>query len=64
MDPALLEIVCCPLSGEALHLGSAEEKVLFPGEFDSLLVRDDGQVAYPVIDGIPRLVPGAAVKRV
>ncbi len=63
MDPALLEIVRCPLNGEALHLGSSEETVQFPGDYDSLLVRDDGQAGYPVKDGIPRLVPGAAIQR-
>jgi len=62
VDPALLEIICCPLNGEALHLGAAGETEQFPGDYDSLLVREDGQVGYPVKDGIPRLVPGAAIK--
>jgi uncharacterized protein YbaR (Trm112 family) len=63
VDPALLEILCCPLTGEPLHFGSSEEKGLFPGDQERLLVREDGLVAYPVKDGIPRLVPNAAISR-
>lgn len=60
MDKELLEILCCPVTHQALHaadagtLARASEKsgaVLTEG-----LVREDGKVVYPVINGIPILL--------
>lgn len=63
MDPALLDLLCCPLTGEPLHIGTSEDRAFFPGAGEAFLVREDGQVAYPLSDGIPRLVPDAAIPR-
>lgn len=61
MDASLLELLCCPVTRQPLRtadagtLRRAAEKtsqVLEEG-----LVREDGSVLYPVIHGIPVLLP-------
>ena len=47
MDPKLIEILICPITAKRLRL-SKDKK---------LLVTIDEQLAYPIIDGIPRLSP-------
>ena len=47
MDPKLIEILICPITAKRLRL-SKDKK---------LLVTIDGKLAYPIIDGIPRLSP-------
>ena len=47
MDPKLIEILICPITAKRLRL-SKDKK---------LLVTTDEKLAYPIIDGIPRLSP-------
>ena len=47
MDPKLIEILICPITAKRLRL-SKDKK---------LLVTIDEKLAYPIIDGIPRLSP-------
>jgi uncharacterized protein YbaR (Trm112 family) len=48
MDPALLEILVCPLTHNKLHL---------EGDF---LIAETGGLKYPIKDGIPVLLPDQA----
>ncbi len=32
------------------------------GQVDGLLIREDGQIAFPIRDGIPEMLPDRAVK--
>lgn len=63
VDPKLLEVLRCPLTGQALRLASDRELHVFSSGEASALIREDGQVIYPVRNGIPLLLPGAAVFR-
>lgn len=54
MDPALLDLVCCPETRQPLRPASAEELARLG--VDAALVRADGRAAYPIRDGIPLLV--------
>ena len=47
MNPKLTEILICPISAKRLRL-SKDKK---------LLITSDEKLAYPIIDGIPRLSP-------
>ena len=47
MDPKLIEILICPITAKPLRL-SKDKK---------LLVTIDEKLAYPIVDGIPRLAP-------
>ncbi len=61
MDVRLLELLRCPQNGLRLMHGEAADKERFCTGEGELLVREDGALAYPVRDGIPLLVPGAAL---
>lgn len=61
VDARLLEILRCPLTGQALRLASEEEKEKASRPADCLLIRADGLVFYPVINGIPLLLPGEGI---
>lgn len=60
----LLPLLCCPLSRTPLRIvteGEARQLELrFPGA-ESWLIAEDRQRAYPVREGIPQLIPEAAV---
>ncbi len=60
MDPALLEILCCPETHQPLRVATAEEMRACDPELREALIRADGRVLYPVENGIPLLVPDAA----
>ena len=47
MDPKLVEILICPMTAKRLQLSKDK----------TLLVTIDEKLAYPIIDGIPRLSP-------
>ena len=51
MHPKLVEILICPITAKRLRL-SKDQK---------LLVTIDQKLAYPIIDGIPRLSPEDAI---
>ena len=47
MDPKLIEILICPITAKPLRLSKNKE----------MLITIDNKLAYPIIDGIPRLSP-------
>jgi uncharacterized protein YbaR (Trm112 family) len=61
VDKELLEILCCPLTHQALRI--AEEEALVRATANASrpisegLIREDGKILYPISDGIPLLVP-------
>jgi uncharacterized protein YbaR (Trm112 family) len=61
VDRQLLEILCCPVTHQALRIAgeaelmSASAKASRP--ISEGLIREDGRVLYPISDGIPLLVP-------
>ncbi|XP_044080466.1 protein preY, mitochondrial [Neovison vison] len=49
-DPALLEFLVCPLSKKPLRYEASTNE----------LINEELGIAYPVIDGIPNMIPQAA----
>ncbi|KAM5282693.1 protein preY, mitochondrial isoform 1-T1 [Hipposideros larvatus] len=49
-DPALLEFLVCPLSKKPLRYEASTNE----------LVNEELGIAYPIIDGIPNMIPQAA----
>ncbi|XP_048189621.1 protein preY, mitochondrial [Perognathus longimembris pacificus] len=49
-DPALLEFLVCPLSKKPLRYEASTNE----------LINEDLGIAYPIIDGIPNMIPQAA----
>ncbi|HXP98002.1 MAG TPA: Trm112 family protein [Telmatospirillum sp.] len=50
LDPKLLEILVCPLTKGPLTYDAARQE----------LISDKAQLAYPIRDGIPIMLPGEA----
>jgi uncharacterized protein YbaR (Trm112 family) len=65
MDPSLLEILCCPVTRQPLRVADAATadrvRAAAGREVSEVLVREDGTAAYPVVQGIPVLVPEEAI---
>ncbi len=61
LSPELLAAVCCPLTRQPLRLASPAELATF--DLPTALIREDGQIAFPIRDGIPILLPEAALPR-
>ncbi len=77
LDRRLLDILCCPVSRQPLALAGRELLDRLREASAAGLLRDvegataaapvealvtaDGRVAYPVIDGIPSLLPESAI---
>jgi uncharacterized protein len=63
MDPALLDILCCPQTHQPLHPANSEEVACANAHRANAikegLTREDGKILYPVQNGIPLLVPEA-----
>jgi uncharacterized protein YbaR (Trm112 family) len=61
MDPSLLELICCPVTHQSLRLADEAELVSASASASRPiaegLVSEDGNVLYPISDGIPLLVP-------
>ena len=61
MDDDLLQILCCPITHQALRiadqaaLSDASAKASRP--ITEGLLREDGKMLYPISNGIPLLVP-------
>ncbi|XP_037385061.1 protein preY, mitochondrial [Talpa occidentalis] len=49
-DPALLELLVCPLSKKPLRYDASTNE----------LINEELGIAYPIIDGIPNMIPQAA----
>ncbi|XP_017400587.1 protein preY, mitochondrial [Cebus imitator] len=49
-DPALLEFLVCPLSKKPLRYEASTHE----------LINEELGIAYPIIDGIPNMIPQAA----
>lgn len=60
MDPALLDLLCCPETRQPLRLATDAELARLG--IPSALVREDGAVAYPIRDGIPLLLVDEAIE--
>ena len=73
ITPQLLALLRCPETMQTVRMASAEElgkineaqrrvaSATSASEFAQALVREDGAVAYPVINGVPVMLPGAAI---
>jgi uncharacterized protein YbaR (Trm112 family) len=62
MDPALLQLLCCPLTHQPLRLLTAEEAGQRGLGAQELLLREDGRVYYTFEDhGFPLLLPDSGV---
>jgi len=59
IDPEFLATLVCPVTRQSLRLATHEE--LAQLKMETALMRSDGQVAYPIRDGIPVLLPDAAI---
>jgi uncharacterized protein YbaR (Trm112 family) len=58
----LSALLRCPVTGHQLHLATPEEfRALSSHDADGFLVREDGQAAYPVKNGIPTLLAEAMI---
>lgn len=69
MNDGLLEKLRCPRSGNPMRRASPAELEALRGRFatgdaepESALVDTSGALAYPVVLGIPRLLPQDAVE--
>jgi uncharacterized protein YbaR (Trm112 family) len=65
MDPALLELICCPLTHQTLRIAEKAELTRASAQVGRPLaeglVREDGRILYPISDGIPLLVPEGGI---
>lgn len=61
LEPDLLRLLSCPVTQQPLRAATREELKSFAEGLDEGLIREDGRVLYPVKNGIPLLVPDAAI---
>jgi uncharacterized protein YbaR (Trm112 family) len=58
MDPALLQLLRCPVTRQPLRLVPAEEAATLGLRPQPILLREDGRLYYPFDDhGFPLLLP-------
>ncbi|MDQ3623250.1 MAG: hypothetical protein M3463_12275 [Verrucomicrobiota bacterium] len=61
LPPGLLAILCCPETRQSLRVAPPDLLARLPIPPQAGLVREDGQVVYPVRDGIPMLMADEAI---
>jgi uncharacterized protein YbaR (Trm112 family) len=59
---ALSSLLRCPITGQQLHIATPDELTALSGhDAHGFLVREDGTGAYPVVGGIPSLLPESLI---
>ncbi len=59
---SLSSLLRCPITGQQLHIATpAEFRALSGHAGDGFLVRADKMAAYPVVNGIPSLLPESVI---
>ena len=59
IDATVLDLLVCPLTHQPLRVASPE--MLTRLQLDAAFLREDGQVAYPIREGIPVLIAEEAI---
>lgn len=59
--PGFIGITLLSITHQPLRLATEEERKKTPAAGDEALIREDGQVLYPIRNGIPLLVPSEAI---
>lgn len=61
----LADLVRCPVTGQRLRIADPREiapiATKATGEADGFLIREDGKASYPVLNGIPSLLPASLI---
>lgn len=61
----LSTLLRCPVTGQQLHIATPQGlrnfSIKMSHDIDGLLIREDGTAAYPVINGIPSLLPESMI---
>jgi len=65
METALLDLLCCPVTRQPLQMADREAlaraSAVASRPISDGLLREDGQVLYPISDGIPLLLEDEAI---
>ena len=57
-----VSLLRCPSTGQQLRVATPEELLVLKMDHGvTALLREDGKVAYPVVGGIPSLLPEAMI---
>jgi len=61
----LTDLLRCPVTGQRLRIANPAEIATIaarvPADTEGFLIREDGQAAYPVKNGIPSLLPESLI---